>query len=188
MPRQTDIAFVKRIGHALCAKADHTSITGTVKHKITKVAFLLKIIRFSISGESPTVVTVWIEYEVLRDVSFLFKWYLFICLFFRCWQYILIYRRAMAPSNRVFPAPHASLNGYSPHSVIYISYFTWLFDSFWRILCKTDETEMGDSKWPSKLTKVIIFIRKQIFKKIRNSCECCVPIWIWFVWNLVFSF
>jgi hypothetical protein len=35
--------------------------------------------------------------QCLRDVSFLFKW-------------------AMAPSNRVFPAPAATLNGYSPHS------------------------------------------------------------------------
>lgn len=28
MPRAADVKFVKRIGHALCAKADHTSITG----------------------------------------------------------------------------------------------------------------------------------------------------------------
>ena len=40
-PRQADLAFVQRIGHELCAGAGIQAITG----------------------ESPTVVTVWIEYE-----------------------------------------------------------------------------------------------------------------------------
>jgi hypothetical protein len=73
-PRAADLAFVERIGHELCAKTDPTAITG----------------------EAPTVVTVWVEYEVLRDVSFLWKW-------------------LMCPDNRVFPDVLTTLNGHSPH-------------------------------------------------------------------------